>query len=180
MKPGQKRLMLRTITASEMSLRLRQSTIRTVGPCSTARLPASTATAARNSMIFCSVVPNHFSSPLIFSLATAGLRLDALIERKAELRRLLASRSARAQRASRVCYVDHVERTGSALFDLICQRDLEGIAAKLKHGHYATEREHSIWIKIKIKSYSQAEGGRSSLRERSLRSPFTLVGIRVR
>jgi bifunctional non-homologous end joining protein LigD len=86
------------------------------------------------------------------------LRLDALIERKAELRRLLASRSARARQASRICYVDHVERNGIALFDLVCQRDLEGIVAKLKHGHYVSNRDESTWIKIKNKNYSQAEG----------------------
>jgi hypothetical protein len=55
-----------------------------------------------------------------------------LIDRKAELRRLLASRSLRAQKASRVCYVDYIERTGSAVFELICQRDLEGVVAKFQ------------------------------------------------
>ena len=32
---------------------------------------------------------------------------------------------------------------------LICQRDLEGIVAKLKHGHYTCDLEDSTWIKIK-------------------------------
>jgi hypothetical protein len=105
----------------------------------------------------------HRAEPCFFAfdiLARDGrdLRFDVLIDRKAELRRLLASRSLRAQKASRVCYVDYVERTASALFDLVCQRDLEGIVAKLKHGNYATEREHSTWIKVKNKKYSQAEG----------------------
>ena len=130
-----------------------------------------------NDLLFHRAEPCFFAFDIL-SRDGRDLRLDALIERKAELRRLLASRSARAQRASRVCYVDHVETSGPARFDLICQRDLEGIVAKLKHGHHVSHREESTWIKIKNKSYSQAEGGRISSRGGSLRNPW--AGIHVR
>jgi bifunctional non-homologous end joining protein LigD len=101
----------------------------------------------------------HRGDPCFFAfniLSRDGhdLRLNALIDRKAELRRLLS----RAPMSSRIRYADHVERDGSRLFELICQRDLEGIVAKLRHGHYTSDREESTWIKIKNRNYSQSEG----------------------
>jgi len=42
------------------------------------------------------------------------------------------------------------------LFNEICRCDLEGIVAKRKMGVYREER--SDWIKVKNKTYSQAEG----------------------
>jgi bifunctional non-homologous end joining protein LigD len=72
-------------------------------------------------------------------------RLNALIERKAELRRILSS----VPKHSRVRYLGHVDERGIALFNLICQRDLEGIVAKLKHGHYVAGKEQSTWYKIR-------------------------------
>jgi len=38
---------------------------------------------------------------------------------------------------------------------LTCQRDLEGIVAKWKRGAYV-EGEHTNWVKIKNRHYSQA------------------------
>jgi bifunctional non-homologous end joining protein LigD len=92
----------------------------------------------------------HRGDPCFFAfdmLSCDGkdLRWNALLERKAELRRLLS----RTPTTSRIRYADHVERDGSSLFELICQRDLEGIVAKLKHGHYTSDREESTWIKVK-------------------------------
>jgi ATP-dependent DNA ligase len=84
------------------------------------------------------------------------LRRNALIDRKAELRRLLSQ----APTTSRIRYADDIEYKGQGLFDLVCQRDLEGIVAKLKYGNYVSEREHSTWFKIKNRSYSQSEAGR--------------------
>jgi bifunctional non-homologous end joining protein LigD len=88
----------------------------------------------------------------ILSLNGRDLRWNALIERKAELRRLLGSKP------QRVLYADHVERDGCRLFELICQRDLEGIVAKLKYGNYTSEKEQSTWIKVKNREYGQAKG----------------------
>ena len=35
-----------------------------------------------------------------------------------------------------------------ALFERVCELDLEGIVAKQKFGPYVTDREHSTWFKI--------------------------------
>ena len=77
------------------------------------------------------------------------LRGQALIERKARLRSLVPDDDAR------LLYVDHVEERGVALFEKICEMDLEGITAKRKNGLY---RDGTRWLKIKNRSYSQAEG----------------------
>jgi bifunctional non-homologous end joining protein LigD len=108
----------------------------------------------------------HRGQPVLFAfdiIVCEGqdLRMQALIERKAELRRVLS----RAPLSSPIRYADHVERAGSALFGLVCQRDLEGVVAKLSHGNYVTERDKSTWFKIKNRAYSQSEG-REELFER--------------
>lgn len=108
----------------------------------------------------------HRGEPCFFAFDVLSIeghdwRLNALIERKAELRRLLSG----VPVSSRMRYVDHVEKNGSGLFDLICQRDLEGIVAKLRHGPYVSDRDSSTWWKIKNRSYSQSEG-RAELFER--------------
>jgi bifunctional non-homologous end joining protein LigD len=101
----------------------------------------------------------HRGDPCFFAfdiLSCDGhdLRLNALIDRKAELRRVLS----KAPGTSRIRYADHIERQGSSLFELVCQRDLEGIIAKMKYGNYTSEKEQSTWIKIKNKNYSQSKG----------------------
>jgi bifunctional non-homologous end joining protein LigD len=108
----------------------------------------------------------HRGNPCFFafdllSLEGRDLRLNALIERKGELRRILS----KAPANSRIRYADHIERQGSALFERVCQLDLEGVVAKLKHGQYVEEREYSTWLKIKNREYSQAVG-REELFER--------------
>ena len=76
-----------------------------------------------------------------------------LIDRKARLKRLLR------RKASRVLYVHHIATQGRALFDKVCDLDLEGIVAKRKDSLYrATEKPAPHWIKIKNPHYSQAEG----------------------
>jgi hypothetical protein len=41
------------------------------------------------------------------------------------------------QRGHRVLlYADHIDRDGIEFFRLTCERDLEGIVAKLEHGRY--------------------------------------------
>jgi bifunctional non-homologous end joining protein LigD len=64
----------------------------------------------------------------ILSLNGRDLRLNALVDRKAELRRLLRFKQ------GRILYAQHIERDGSRLFELICSRDLEGMVAKLEYG----------------------------------------------
>jgi len=89
------------------------------------------------------------------------MRSERLTDRKHELRRLLTGLPA----TSRLRYADHIEQHGTALFQRVCEMDLEGIVAKHSFGPYTTERERSTWFKIKNRNYSQLEG-REELFER--------------
>jgi len=81
-----------------------------------------------------------------FDLLTYGkdLRSEPLIDRKQELRRLLA----RSPATSPLKYTEYIDGHGMALFQRVCELDLEGIVAKQKFGPYVGEREHSTWFKI--------------------------------
>jgi ATP-dependent DNA ligase len=52
------------------------------------------------------------------------LRSERLTDRKRELRRLMSRIP-----ESRMRYADHVEQYGTALFQRVCEMDLEGIVA---------------------------------------------------
>jgi ATP-dependent DNA ligase len=54
---------------------------------------------------------------------------------------------------SRMRYADHVKQHGTALFQRVCEMDLEGIVAKHSLAPYTTER--TTWSKIKNRNYSQ-------------------------
>jgi ATP-dependent DNA ligase len=60
-------------------------------------------------------------------------RTERLPDRKQELRRLLG----RLPLDSRLRYVDHVDGSGTALFQWVCKLDLEGIVAKQKSAPYS-------------------------------------------
>lgn len=81
---------------------------------------------------------------------------EQLLDRKSELRRLLAH----VRKDEPLMYADHVEQHGEAslLFQRACKLDLEGIVAKLNSGPYVSERENSTWRKILNPNYSQREG----------------------
>jgi bifunctional non-homologous end joining protein LigD len=78
------------------------------------------------------------------------LRDLALSERKALLRKLLPRRKARS-----VLYVEHVT-SGTDLFRVVCERDMEGMVAKQARARYTPEA--TSWVKIKNREYSQAIG----------------------
>ena len=59
---------------------------------------------------------------------------------------------------SRVRYVDHIEGNGTEFFRLACDHDLEGIVGKWKLGTYRGDGAQTSWIKVKNRTYSQAEG----------------------
>jgi bifunctional non-homologous end joining protein LigD len=84
------------------------------------------------------------------------LRSRPLIERKRLLREIVP------EQPSAMLYADYIERTGVEFFRLACERDLEGIVAKLKHGVYG-ER----WYKIRNPHYSQYEGRRELFEKRA-------------
>jgi ATP-dependent DNA ligase len=56
---------------------------------------------------------------------------------------------------SRLLYADHIEANGTALFERVCDLDLEGIVAKYRFGNYAADCESSTWFKIRNLQYSQ-------------------------
>jgi ATP-dependent DNA ligase len=77
------------------------------------------------------------------------LRDQPLSARKRRLRQILPRGD------SRLLYVDLLERRGSALFHAACERDLEGIVAKWRHGRYERDGVSTSWLKIKNPAYSQ-------------------------
>jgi len=79
----------------------------------------------------------------------SDLRDRPLLERKRLLRKLLP------RRAQSVLYVEHVE-SGTDLFRVICERDMEGVVAKQASGRYLPEA--TSWVKIKNRAYGQAAG----------------------
>src|SRR3989441_9482948 len=81
------------------------------------------------------------------------LRTERLLDRKLELRRLLARSP-----DSPLKYTEYIDGHGMALFERICELDLEGIVAKQKSAPYVTEREQSTWFKILNRKYSQMQG----------------------
>jgi ATP-dependent DNA ligase len=112
-----------------------------------------------NDLLFHRGEPCFFAFDLLMSDGR-DLRTERLTDRKHELRRLLSKVP-----ASRMRYVEHVEQYGTALFERVCKIGLEGIVAKHSHGPYVTEPQHSTWIKIKNRAYSQSQG-REKLFER--------------
>ncbi len=66
-------------------------------------------------------------------------------------------------------YTEYIDGCGMALFQRVCELDLEGIVAKQKYAPYVTEREHSSWFKILNRKYSQKHG-REELFERERHS----------
>src|SRR6266702_4109858 len=88
------------------------------------------------------------------------LRTERLMDRKQELRRLLARSS-----DSLLKNTEYIDGCGTKLFQRVCELDLEGIVAKQKFGPYVTERESSTWFKILNRNYSQKDG-REELFER--------------
>ena len=79
------------------------------------------------------------------------LRKLPLIERKERLKRLIEPGG-----IGRIFYAQHVEGRGEEFFEVICQRDLEGIVAKRKLSVY--KENGTGWLKIKNHNYSQADG----------------------
>jgi bifunctional non-homologous end joining protein LigD len=105
-----------------------------------------------NDLLFHRGEPRFFA----FDLLRADghdLRMEKLTDRKQELRRLLSRVS-----ASRLQCVDHVNEHGTALFQRVCEMDLEGIVAKHSCGPYVTEAQRTTWFKIKNRGYSQMAG----------------------
>ena len=93
--------------------------------------------------------PMSFCAFDLLFLDGEDLRARSLLERKKMLRKIVRPP---------LLYVDHVAGEGVELFRMVCERDLEGIVAKLAAGCY--DPANTSWVKIKNPSYSQAEGRR--------------------
>src|SRR6266487_2987677 len=107
--------------------------------------------------------PCFFAFDLLIS-DRKDLRTERLLDRKQELRRLLARSP-----DSLLKYTEYIEGCGTALFQRVCELDLEGVVAKQKSAPYVTEREQSTWFKILNREYSQKDG-REELFERERHS----------
>ncbi len=67
---------------------------------------------------------------------------------------------------SRLLYLDHVEDQGVEFFEMACKLDLEGLVAKPKLSPYRELNGKPLWIKVKNRGYSQAEGRRELFNQR--------------
>jgi len=93
-------------------------------------------------------------------ISGVDLRHKPLVKRKARLCELV-----RKSACPQLLYAQHVEGGGKELFNEICRCDLEGIVAKRKMGMY--REDHPDWLKIKNRTYSQAEGRHELLTRRT-------------
>ena len=96
--------------------------------------------------------PVHFYAFDILWLDGRDLRERSITERKEILHDVVA------ESPQRLFYVDHISAQGEQLFELICQRDMEGVVAKPKGSPYRQLGGKTPWIKIKNPDYTQAEG----------------------
>jgi hypothetical protein len=94
--------------------------------------------------------PQHFCAFDLLWFDGRDLHGLPLIERKTMLRTLVPPQP------SPLLYVGHVAGTGTALFQAVCERDMEGIVARLAGGAYTPDE--TTWVKIKNPAYSQAKG----------------------
>jgi hypothetical protein len=112
------------------------------------------------------------------------LRDRPLLERKRLLRKLMP------RRTQSVLYVEHVE-SGSDLFRVICERDMEGVVAKQANGRYTPEattcrnsddavfREHLLIVAIlRTPIYFQRGPSLVGARSRSFDSRSQILGLR--
>ena len=102
----------------------------------------------------------------VLSINGKDLRDLPLHERKRRLARIMP------WVGSRLILLEPIERHGRRLFELACERDREGIVAKWKHGTYQSDGRGTSWFKVKVPSYSQAEG-RHELFESRRHLPLT-------
>jgi bifunctional non-homologous end joining protein LigD len=118
-----------------------------------------------NDLLFHRGEPCFFAFDLLMSDGK-DLRSERLTERKHELRRLLSNMP-----TSRMKYVEHVGQYGIALFQRVCEMDLEGIVAKHGSSPYITEPQRTTWFKIKNRAYSQMEGREKLFEQERHREP---------
>ena len=87
----------------------------------------------------------------VLSIDREDLRALPLVERKRRLARIMPRVESRL-----ICSMP--SSRGCRLFDLACERDLEGIVAKWGKDSYQHDGRFTSWLKIKNPDYSQMEG----------------------
>lgn len=102
-----------------------------------------------NELLFRRGLPYFYAFDLLW-LNGKDLRGLPLIERKERLRQIVHE-----SRNPALLFADHVEHCGTDFFQIICQKDLEGIVAKHRDSRYD---KSARWIKIKNPAYTQAQG----------------------
>jgi bifunctional non-homologous end joining protein LigD len=90
-------------------------------------------------------------------------RREPLMDRKYELRRVIGTG------LGPMTYADHIEGSGSALFEKACELDLEGSVAKEKRAPY--DPQQTTWFKIRNRNYSQWEGRQQLFERERQREP---------
>ena len=88
----------------------------------------------------------------VLSIDGEDLRALPLVERKRRLARIMP------RIESRLMFLDAIRARGTRLYELACERDLEGIVAKWARGTYQCDGRGTSWLKIKNPEYSQMEG----------------------
>ena len=109
----------------------------------------------------------------VLSIDGEDLRGLPLVQSKRRLARIMP------RIESRLLLLDAIPARGARLFELACERDLEGIVAKWAKGTYQCDGRRTSWLKIKNPEYSQAQGRhdvfddkRSQIRPRTTTAPM--------
>jgi bifunctional non-homologous end joining protein LigD len=117
-------------------------------------------------LLFRRGTPCFFAFDLLM-LKSKDWRAERLLDRKQQLRRLLN----RLPVTSRLRHVNHVDGSGTSLFQRVCELDLEGVVAKHKFGPYTSDRESSTRVKILNRTYSQKQGREELFERKRHREP---------
>ena len=80
------------------------------------------------------------------------MRALPLVQRKRRLARIMP------RIESRLMFLDAIRARGTRLYELACERDLEGIVAKWARGTYQCDGRGTSWLKVKNPEYSQIQG----------------------
>jgi ATP-dependent DNA ligase len=78
---------------------------------------------------------------------------------------------------SRLLLTEHIDARGVDLFRAACEQDLEGIVGKWKDGRDSTDGRMTSWVKIKNRTYSQAEGRHEFFEARRQSSPHRVQAL---
>jgi bifunctional non-homologous end joining protein LigD len=92
----------------------------------------------------------------------ADLRQEALVDRKAKLRKLVRGRAG-------ILYADHLQGGAVEIFRVCCAQDLEGIVIKAARGPYS--ETPCSWLKVINPNYSQHRGRREMFERFHQRMP---------